>query len=368
MKMKMTETRTDYESEREQRVKANRSKLVRLGLSSPSSVLSAVARDVPLGRVESQTKASYAAALFSGPPRRRKPKRRKQRPSGGGAASSMLSPTRLSKRLRGEKPEAVVESKEGKEERRGEEEGASSAGRGRTRAQLVLCKHEIRAPFTLKSIGVTVLDLGKIHRGQWKNKYWSNTGCLFHHAYPVGYKATKWHFNKLYTMWIEAGEYGPTFAVREEETNLVFRGESPTKPWTKVCLHKRLGTRISGPLHFGFSDPTTQAAIAQMYSESELQAALEGSRAWNEEKAAQEFMKIEGVGERTAMVLATTTSLGGTQHRDRDSLAKWAAEDGGAMLKRFLLTSEEMPENVLLWPAWPARFVPRILSHLGCEN
>jgi len=112
-----------------------------------------------------------------------------------------------------------------------------------------------------------------------------------------------------------------------------------------------------------------------------------------QEKAAQEFMKIEGVGERTAMVLATTTSLGGTQHRDRDSLAKWAAEDGGAMLKvsslppslfpvlclltrfsflfttkRFLLTSEEMPENVLLWPAWPARFVPRILSHLGCEN
>lgn len=187
-----------------------------------------------------------------------------------------------------------------------------------------------------------------------------------------------------------------------------------------VCLHKRLGTRISGPLHFGFSDPTTQAAIAQMYSESELQAALEGSRAWNEvsewnhnrgvwnveelnmlflqilspqEKAAQEFMKIEGVGERTAMVLATTTSLGGTQHRDTDGLAKWAAEDGGAMLKvsslppslshvlflltrfsflftmkRFLLTSEEMPQSVLLWPAWSARLVPRILSHLGCEN
>lgn len=156
MKFSSTETGTDYESKREQRVKANRNKLVKLGLSSPSSVLSSVTRDVPLGRVESQTKVSYAAALFSGPPKRKKPKRRKQRPSdGGAAASSVLSPTRLSKRLRGEKPEVVAEAKkEWKEERRGEE-GASSAGRGRTKAQLVLCKHDIRAPFTLKSIGVT---------------------------------------------------------------------------------------------------------------------------------------------------------------------------------------------------------------------
>ena len=65
-------------------------------------------------------------------------------------------------------------------------------------------------------------------------------------------------------------------------------------------------------MHYGFSDPATQAAIAKMYSESELQAAMEGSRAWSEvlspqEKAARDLMEIEGVGERAAMVRRENT-------------------------------------------------------------
>lgn len=39
--------------------------------------------------------------------------------------------------------------------------------------------------------GVTVWELGQLHRGAWAHQYWSSPGCLYHHAYPVGYRATK---------------------------------------------------------------------------------------------------------------------------------------------------------------------------------
>ena len=42
--------------------------------------------------------------------------------------------------------------------------------------------------------------------------------------------------------------------VRDTGSGEEFAGTSPTHPWTAVCLSKRLGTRISGPLFFGFSD------------------------------------------------------------------------------------------------------------------
>ncbi len=163
-------------------------------------------------------------------------------------------------------------------------------------------------------------------------------------------------------------------------------------------------------------------------------AAKEGSRAWNEvlsaqEKAAKAFMEIEGVGETAAMVLASTTSLGGAPHRSRESLAEWAAKDQGAALKKvrshtqtqtqthsvlppstplpmslslpfcknsclstkmlvkksehaegerdnlltvlfqllwcqFLIESTELPHNLRRWPAWRAKFVPRIIEAL----
>ena len=346
-------------------------------LGDADAVVVGVGGDAPLSEICANAQAgSISEQMFSTPPRK---KRRKSSGVLAPKTPEQLTPSRLSKRLRGEKPEHVSEADARAASRRLEKSSSSSSDddsgtklytrKGRPRLQLVLPKHEIKAPFTLRSIGVTVLSLGEIYRGQWKNKYWSSTGCLFHHAYPVGYKATKWHFNRHYTMWIEAGEYGPIFAVREDSSNIVFRGESPTKPWTKVCLHKRTGARISGPLHFGFSDPTTQSAIASMYTESELQAALEGSKAWNDvlssqEKAAKEFMEVEGIGETAAMVLATTTSLGGKHHKTKKSLAKWAALDEGEKLKDFLLNSSELPESLLRWPGWRHKFVPRIISAL----
>ena len=57
----------------------------------------------------------------------------------------------------------------------------------------------------------------------------------------------------------------------------LYAGSSPTQPWTAVCLAMRLGTRISGPLFFGFSDPVTQRAIASMYTKEEFIASNQGT-------------------------------------------------------------------------------------------
>jgi hypothetical protein len=63
--------------------------------------------------------------------------------------------------------------------------------------------------------------------------------------------------------------------VIDQQSGAVYSGPSPTKPWTDVCLAHKTGQRISGPLFFGFSDPLTQRAIASLYNERELQAALQ---------------------------------------------------------------------------------------------
>lgn len=37
----------------------------------------------------------------------------------------------------------------------------------------------------------TVWDVGSLHRGAFAHRYWSSKGCLYHHAYPIGYRASK---------------------------------------------------------------------------------------------------------------------------------------------------------------------------------
>jgi hypothetical protein len=109
-----------------------------------------------------------------------------------------------------------------------------------------------------------VLEVGHIHRGPWSQRYWSSTGnwpprniimltvpsreatlyatdilwnpppvmirlpvsrlihgagCRFHHAYPVGYKAAKHHFDRDYVMQVDEGEYGPEFKVDSRHTH-----------------------------------------------------------------------------------------------------------------------------------------------------
>ena len=51
-------------------------------------------------------------------------------------------------------------------------------------------KHPDR--LTLRPLhSVTVLEVGAIHRAAFSPRYWSSKGCLFHHAYPVGFRAAK---------------------------------------------------------------------------------------------------------------------------------------------------------------------------------
>jgi hypothetical protein len=63
-------------------------------------------------------------------------------------------------------------------------------------------------------------------------------------------------------MEIVDGEDRPMFRVTDKEApGKTFVGETPTAPWYDLLISKRLGTRISGPQFFGFSERTTMAAI-----------------------------------------------------------------------------------------------------------
>lgn len=242
---------------------------------------------------------------------------------------------------------------------------------------------EIAAPFSLASIGVTVLNLGKVHRGAFAPRYWSSKGCLFHHAYPVGYRARKVHFDRSWVMTIEAGEFGPVFRVTDEQTGETFDGPSPTKPWTAVCVSKRLKTRISGPLFFGFSDVVTMRALATLYTAEELRACRAGGVVASEEmsvteRCVAELCTLEGVGEKTAIALASTASLSrvlgihkgdegeGRRITSLNDLRACVNAPGGGLdaVRAFLLESPEMPAITLRWPAWRARVVPKIISQL----
>ena len=77
-------------------------------------------------------------------------------------------------------------------------------------------------------------------------------------------------------MTIDAGEIGPIFRVVDDVSGAVFEGVTPTKPWTAVCESMRTKTRISGPLFFGFSDPVTMRALAELYTAEELAACVSG--------------------------------------------------------------------------------------------
>ncbi|OAQ23673.1 hypothetical protein K457DRAFT_101444 [Linnemannia elongata AG-77] len=131
-------------------------------------------------------------------------------------------------------------------------------------------------PLTVGSIATTIWELGSIYKGEKnKLKYWSGGGSLFKHPYPIGYRAEKFYFRERYMMHIKEGPDGPIFIV-ESASGRVFEGTSPTLPWTKVCLaSSSKGTRISGPLFFGFSDPITQKMIE----------GLEGYQAFEQVKA-----------------------------------------------------------------------------------
>jgi hypothetical protein len=354
---------TAYEAQRAARIAANRAQMQKLGLLDASKQFS--------GTMMSSIIAIKAPTGKSNAPR---PKKKSFQPPAPAA--------RASKRLKGEQalPEhlsvdvAKAELQE-EEEENDYAQQVQSYNKKRLAIPLQLDPNVSYAPpFTIRSINTTILDLGHVHRGEWAHRYWSNKGCLYHHAYPVGFKAQKEIFNRVWEMRIEEGISGPIFIVTDGKYS--FRGDSPTAPWTKVCLAQKTGQRISGPLFFGFSDSITQNAIACCcYDEADRAAAIAGERLRSDlgprEKAAAEFETVEGIGEKVAQTLALTMKLGGRQHESLESLKSWCQSggeqegDNARTLALFLLESPEMPDTTKRWGPWRNRIAPKVVETLS---
>ncbi|KAF9354080.1 hypothetical protein BGX26_008109 [Mortierella sp. AD094] len=180
------------------------------------------------------------------------------------------------------------------------------------------------------SIATTIWDIGKIYKGKENRlKYWSGKGSMYRHPYPVGFRAEKHVFRERYTMHIKEGPDGPLFVVESESGN-VYEGSSPTLPWTKVCLASySKGTRISGPLFFGFSDPITQKMIEE----------LEGYQDW-EKASAEERARIEAKAESGSEASdpdLKTKVFGGSSHPEITKLitSRLGVEPSAVKLSQF---------------------------------
>jgi len=272
-----------YEADRIRKIEQNQAYLSQLGLSvAKMDLRKEVAKDPKVHKKQRKLDAFKRAMKAM--------KARVQIPDG---------PIRRSSRLKGEQPMSEKELEEMKkkiiEERKlaaakRREEGleargnyASNLWRGRRVHFKLKAKVSdityLTAPLTLGSIGTTIWSAGRIQTGAYEDRYWSNAGCLYRHRYPVGWKCSKEYFGREYHMEIQEGEKGPLFVITEgnDEDARVFKGPTPTAPWTEICIARAgSGTRVSGPLFFGFSDPISQRLIGSLetqHLQQEQQAA-----------------------------------------------------------------------------------------------
>ncbi|KAI9030140.1 hypothetical protein CLU79DRAFT_425530 [Phycomyces nitens] len=173
--------------------------------------------------------------------------------------------SRVSRRLKGEAPEEIMELDDllDQNDRIRQVEHMEEA-----RTHNEQAKKEIdQLGDSIMSIGTTIWDLGELYTGKGRSKYWSNRSCRYKHPYPIGFRATKNHFGNDYGMLIEKGPEGegPVFTVQINGTGTIFKGATPTGPWTEACKRsKSQGTRVSGPLFHGFSDLITMSLIQNM--------------------------------------------------------------------------------------------------------
>ena len=414
----------EYEAERARRIAANKERMRALGLGAGSRAF-----DSALAPIDPNAQRIVDPSHGAKRPRKRYERAAAARLNGGGIGAS-APPARESRRLRGyradsreiapgDKARPVVDvdgtrhadpSLERGAVEEVEKDGAKRRGiafpdpRRRPNSTVV-------APFTLASTRVTVVSLGAIHRGPFPQNYWSSKGCIYHHPFPVGYRARKVHFGREWEMRIDAGECGPSFSVVNMATGEVFTGETPTKPWTRVCVSLRLGTRISGPQFFGFSDPVTMRALAALCSPAELRRCLtkgeeDGTHGDGDvdvgtgaesgvptaaapndarplELAVAEFATLDGVGEKTAIAIARSTAFShlvdvdgiepayeGRRLRGLAELIRCVREggagvgEGEAFVRWWLASSPELPAATTRWPAWRVRIVPRVMDQL----
>ena len=257
---KKREGKTQYEIERDAKVRENEARMRALGIDGLAEKL---AMDAAKKKKKKKKKTNKRAP----PPR-----------------DDNATTTRMTRRQRMISNE-TVEEKEAREaaERVQREEanvgarnGRGGHGRAKTRGlefpnvkeEFPLCEG-VFGPFTMKTPKtngpITVLNVGAPVGGgrrRFESEFWSRAGCLYHHPYLIGYKAEKTFQGRVYVMEIVDGEDRPMFRVTDKENpGKTFVGETPTAPWYDLVVSKRLGTRISGPQFFGFSERMTMAAI-----------------------------------------------------------------------------------------------------------
>jgi len=353
---------TEYEQLRAMRIRENRQRLKALGVHD---TVESLAKQTRKRRVQRR-----AAAMTA--------KRRTNGAAGGPAEmdTETEAPARRSKRLR-----EADEAKEHADFAQLDEAPDETTRRPKKRSRLLnFNDHEmsslrVATPFTLLAEKVTVLELGSVWRANYAQNYWSSSGCKFHHAYPVGYRATKVVFGKTYEQSIEEGETGPVFSVRDTVTGKEWRGETPTNPWTAVCISQNTGQRISGPKFFGFSDLFTLKALAKnLYNEEELAAAVAGNVTFNENMTPEELRakeyseKINGIGPRLGEIMARTDVTGsGSEPKSLSELAGWcrASQENRTALYAFLTTNEAIPQNTRKWGAWYKSIAHRIVEGIS---
>ncbi|KAJ3411984.1 hypothetical protein HDV05_001413 [Chytridiales sp. JEL 0842] len=228
---------SEYERERELRMRQNREQLMALGV------------------------------FIAPPPAEKKPvdkKKKKKFPTEKKEIPPELLKT--SRRLRGEEPEKIKYSKF-----KGYSLGNEDVDPDTTDTVQEEEEEEFKAdpivistPFTIGSSKVTVWEVGKLVTDPKKaDLYWSQRGCRYRHMYPVGFRATKFHFGKDWEMRIEESDLGPLFIVKALD-GPEFSGYAPTSPWTDACIAlfgPNSNVRCSGPTMFSFTDPFLIAVI-----------------------------------------------------------------------------------------------------------
>ncbi|KAI8098778.1 uncharacterized protein BX664DRAFT_319578 [Halteromyces radiatus] len=237
---------SNYEDVRRQRMLENQKLLQELGLAKGMET-SVLLNDLPPPPKKfPATATKRAASKYTGSKVNKR-------------VALMMSSGRSSRRLKGEAPEETVDLEEVLDQQDRIRQAAQLRKLENSREQDdALLPRNIHVPFTLASIGTTIWDLGEIYTGEHRSKYWSTHGCKYKHPYPIGYRATKSHFGNQYTMTISEGKEGPLFTVQVNSSQTFFTGSTPTAPWTTACLRSNSrGTRVSGPLFYGFSDLIT---------------------------------------------------------------------------------------------------------------